>query len=213
MGFFSRSTSMMRYKTKGEVASSFWEAVDSGVKSGSFREIDSPGELIGLGWTSIEDFSEHDFTGASYLYGNYVALSMRVDTVRIPPRILEIQIKKETRKLLKETGQRRLSSNQRKELKEAVKESLKKQVLPSIQVFDFVWDTARSIVYFTSLSIKARERFEDHFKKCFGLSLLPLIAYLRAEDAFKTSMEKSSLEKLKASDFTPNTNKSFTEAI
>lgn len=205
MGFFSRSTSMMRYKTRGDIQNSFWDAVDSGVKSGSFRDIESPGELIGLGWTSIEDFSEYDFHGASYLYGNYVALSLRVDTVRIPPRILEIQIKKETRKLLKETGQRRLSSNQRKELKEAVKESLKKQVLPSIQVFDFVWDTSRSVVYFTSLSIKARERFEDHFKKCFGLSLIPLIAYLKAEETFKTSAEKSSLEQLKASDFTPGT--------
>ncbi len=206
MGFFSRSTSMMRYKTKGEMNVSFWEAVDSGIKSGSFREIDSPGELIGVGWTSIEDFSEYEFTGASYLYGNYVALSLRVDTVRIPPRILEIHLKKETRKLLKETGQRRLSSNQRKELKETVKEVLKKQVLPSIQVFDFVWDTSKSIVYFTSLSIKARERFEDHFKKSFGLSLIPLIPYLKAEEVLASQMDKSKLEKLKASDFTPRQN-------
>ena len=58
MGFFSRSTSMMRYKTKGDIQSSFWDAVDSGVQSGLFRDIESPGELIGLGWTSIEDFSE-----------------------------------------------------------------------------------------------------------------------------------------------------------
>lgn len=206
MGFFSRSTSMMRYKTKGEMIVSFWEAVDSGIKSGSFREIDSPGELIGVGWTSIEDFSEYEFTGASYLYGNYVALSLRVDTVRIPPRILEIHLKKETRKLLKETGQRRLSSNQRKELKETVKEVLKRQVLPSIQVFDFVWDTSKSIVYFTSLSIKARERFEDHFKKSFGLSLIPLIPYLKAEEVLASQMDKSKLEKLKASDFTPRQN-------
>lgn len=206
MGFFSRSTSMMRYKTKGDVSGSFWEAVDSGVKSGSFREIDSPGETIGSGWTSIEDFSEYDFSGASYLYGNYVALSLRVDTVRIPPRILEIQLKKETRKLLKETGQRRLSSNQRKELKETVKETLKKQVLPSIQVFDFVWDTSRSLVYFTSHSIKARERFEDHFKKNFGLSLIPLIAYLKAEEILTNSIDKVELEKMKACDFTPKPN-------
>lgn len=206
MGFFSRSTSMMRYKTKGEMIVSFWEAVDSGIKSGSFREIDSPGELIGVGWTSIEDFSEYEFTGASYLYGNYVALSLRVDTVRIPPRILEIHLKKETRKLLRETGQRRLSSNQRKELKETVKEVLKRQVLPSIQVFDFVWDTSKSIVYFTSLSIKARERFEDHFKKSFGLSLIPLIPYLKAEEVLASQMDKSKLEKLKASDFTPRQN-------
>lgn len=211
MGFFSRSTSMMRYKTKGEVSGSFWEAVDSGVRSGSFSEVDSPGELIGLGWTAIEDFSEYDFSGASYLYGNYVALSLRVDTVRVPPRILEIQVKKETRKLLKETGQRRLSSNQRKELKENVKEALKKQVLPSIQVFDFVWDTSKSIVYFTSHSIKARERFEDHFKKSFGLSLIPLIAYLRAEEILAGSIDKSSLERIKASDFTPRQSKTHSD--
>ncbi|MDD3473741.1 MAG: hypothetical protein PHS86_13250, partial [Syntrophaceae bacterium] len=101
---------------------------------------------------------------------------------------------------------RRLSSNQRKELKETVKEVLKKQVLPSIQVFDFVWDTSKSIVYFTSLSIKARERFEDHFKKSFGLSLIPLIPYLKAEEVLASQMDKSKLEKLKASDFTPRQN-------
>ncbi|MCL5125285.1 MAG: hypothetical protein M1511_12460, partial [Deltaproteobacteria bacterium] len=144
MGFASRSVSVMRYRVKGQIEGPFWDAIHEGVKRGAFRTTDQPGELIGFGWTGIDDFDDYEFHGASYIRTNYVALSFRIDTVRIPPRVLETAIRKERRKLIEETGQRRISTAQLRELKEALKESLKRQVLPSIQVFDFVWDTTRS---------------------------------------------------------------------
>ena len=80
---------------------------------------------------------------------------------------------------------------------------MKKRVFPSIQVFDVMWDTARSLVYFGSLSIKARERMEDHFKKSFGLTLIPLIPYMRAEEILADAAAKTSLEKLTPSSMAP----------
>ena len=198
MGFASRSVSVMRYRVKGNIDGSFWDSIHDGVKRGSFSRTDQPGELIGFGWTSIDDFDNYEFHGASYVRSNYVALSFRIDTVRIPPRILETEVKKERRKLLERTGQKRMSANQMREMKEALKESLKRQVFPSIQVFDFVWDTAASVAYLSALSPRARERVEDHFQKSFGLSLIPLLPYIRSMEMVSTEKDRLSLEQVRS---------------
>jgi DNA recombination-dependent growth factor C len=203
MGFASRSVSIMRYRVRGEMSGSFWDAIEEGVKKGAFKHIESPGDEVGIGWVSIDDFTDFQFRGASYARGNYIALSLRIDSVRVPPRILEIHIKQETRKLLEESGQQRLSSTQRRELKERVKETLKKQVFPSIQIFDLIWDTTKSVVYYGSLSVKARDRVETHFKKYFGLMLVPVLAYIRAEELLEGRLETQILENLKPSIMAP----------
>ena len=196
MGFVSRSVSIIRYRVKGEIEGAFWEAVDDGVRKYAFRAVEGSGEEVGIGWTPIEDFTDTEFRGASYVRGNYVALGLRVDTVRVPPRILEMHVKQEMRKRLAELGRQRLSSSQRRELKEYVKESLKKSTLPSIQVFDLVWETSQAVAYFASLSVKARERVEELFKKSFGLSLIPLVPYIRAEELLAEASAKRLLENL-----------------
>lgn len=203
MGFLSRSVSMMRYRVKGGIEGSFWDSVDEGMRKGAFKQVDSPGDEIGMGWTALEDFTDTDFKGASYVRTNYVAMSLRIDTARVPARILEIHVKIETRKLMEETGRQRLSSAQRRELKERLKEALKHQMFPSIQVHDVIWDTSQGVVYFASHSVKARERLEDHFKKCFGLTLVPLLAYIRAEELLEGNLDKQRLEKLKPSSMIP----------
>ncbi|MFH1116022.1 MAG: recombination-associated protein RdgC [Pseudomonadota bacterium] len=203
MGFASRSVSIMRYRVKGEVEGSFWDVIDEGVKRHAFREIVGPGDEVGMGWVASEDFTDSEFQGASYMFGSYVALSLRVDTARVPSKILEMHLKQETKKLLEESGRQRLSSGQRRELKDNLREALKSRVFPSIQVFDVMWDTSRSVVYFGSLSIKARERVEDHFKKSFGLTLIPLIPYMRAEEILSDAAAKAALEKLSPSSMAP----------
>jgi hypothetical protein len=203
MGFLSRSVSLMRLRVKGEIEGSFWDAVDAGIRKGAFREIDTPGAEVGVGWASIEDFTDYQFASASYLRAHYVALSLRVDTARVPPRILEIEMKKETHRLLEESGQKRLSSAQRRQLKDNLKETLKRRMFPSIQVYDLVWDTSKRVAYFGSLSGKALERVTDHFKKCFGLTLIPIIPYLRAEDLLEEADARAGLENLKPSSMVP----------
>lgn len=203
MGFASRSVSMMRYRVRGETPGSFWDSVDEGIRKGTFREIDAAGDELGMGWVSMEDFTDTQLAGASYVRGNYIALSLRVDSVRVPPRILEIHVKQETKKLLEQSERQRLSSAQRRELKDRVKESLKKQAFPSIQVFDLIWDTSKSVVYFGTHSVKPRERLEAHFKKCFNLTLVPLLAYIRAEEILEGRLDRQILEKLKPCSMAP----------
>ncbi len=203
MGFASRSVSIIRYRVRGEIEGSFWDAVDKGVRTGSFQETDALGDIKASGWVSIDDFTDSEFAGASYRRSNYVGMALRVDSVKVPARILEIHVKLESKKLLESTGQKRLSSSQRRELKDRVRESLKQRVLPSIQVFDLIWDTSRKLVYFGSLGIKVRERVEEHFKRSFGLRLIPLIPYIRAEEILKEKSAIATLDELKPSSFVP----------
>ena len=202
MGFIASSVSIIRYRVRGEIEGSFWDVVDLGITNGAFREIETASDEIGIGWTSIDDFTDTTFR-SSYVRGNYVAVSLRVDSARIPPRVLEIELKKEARKILEQTGAHRLSATQNRDLKDHLKESLKKRVFPSIQVYDLIWDTAKSIAFFGSHSPKARERVEQHFKKCFGLTLVPLIPFIRAEEILAENPEKQRLESLRPAIMAP----------
>ncbi len=203
MGILSRSVSLMRYRVRGEVEGSFWESVHEGVKAGAFKEIETPGDEIGLGWVSVENFTESELSTSSYVHGTYVVLSLRVDGARVPARALEIQMQREVRAVLEQTGQKRLSTRQRRELKDRLKESLKKQVLPNVQVFDLIWDTSKAVLYFGSLSVKSRDKLEAHFKKCFGLTLVPLIPFIRAQEMLPDKAHEKLLEELKPCSLAP----------
>ncbi len=203
MGFLSRTVSFMRYRVKGDVEGAFWESVREGIRKGAFKQVESSGDIIGIGWTSLEDFTADLSERESVIVGNYAAMAFRVDSVRVPPRILELHLKQETQRVLAETGRTRLSSGQRRELKEQVKESLKKRVFPSIQVYDLIWNTTEKAVWFGTLTVKAREMVEDHFKKSFGLSLIPLIPYLRAQELTAEDERSALLDDLTPSIFVP----------
>lgn len=197
MGLASRSVSIFRYRVRGEVEGPFWETVDEGVKGNSFRETQSSGEIVAMGWTSMNDFTDTRFERTPYVVGNYVALSFRIDTVRIAPRILEMHVKAEARNLLEQTGQKRLNAAQSRDLKDSVKERLTRQAFPSIQVYDLMWDTATGTLYLGTHSPRARERVEEYFKKSFGPTLVPLIPYIRAEEVLEGKSDRWMLDDLR----------------
>jgi DNA recombination-dependent growth factor C len=192
---------MLRYRVNGEPEGSFWDSVDQGVKNGAFRPVESDGDIVAMGWVSIDDFDAVEFPGADYHRANYVAISLRVDSVRVPPRIVELEMRRDAKKLLEQSGQKRLGSRQRRDLKDQVTERLRKQMFPNIQTYDMIWDTSERVLYFGSLAVKARERFQDHFKRSFGLSLTPLIPYILAEDTLGEGKGAKALEDLAPSFF------------
>lgn len=203
MGFLARSASFVRYHVKGSVETPFWDAVREGVASGAFRKKELPGDEIGAGWVSLHDFDDSEFAGSSFIYGNYVALSYRLDVVRIPARVLEVYFKNEQKKLIEQSGRSRLSLSQARSLKETIKESLKAQAFPSIQVVDVVWDTTKSFAYVGTLSPRLRERVEDHFKKSFGLTLVPMIPFIKAEQLLGHTELRSALEQIQSESWAP----------
>lgn len=193
MSIISRSVSFVRYRVKGDVDGSFWDSIHEGIQRYRFRSTgDGFNDIIGKGWVSIADFTDTGLEGTSYAFSNYVALSFRVDTVRVPARTLEIRVREASKVALEVTGQKRLTAAQRREIKEDARQVLRKEIVPSIQVYDLVWNTATATAYITTHSTKARELVEDHFKKSFGLTLVPLIPYLRAEE----TLDKEGLGKL-----------------
>ncbi len=203
MGFLARTVSFVRYHVKGAIERSFWDAVREGVANGAFRPKEGPGDEIGCGWVSLQDFDDNEFASGSYIYGTYVGLSYRLDVVRIPARVLEVNFKKEKKRLLEQSGRPRLSSAQTRSLKESLKESLKTQAFPSIQVVDVVWDTGKSLAYVATHSQRLRERIEDHFKKSFGLTLVPMIPFIRAEQLLRSERDKEKLAQLQPESWAP----------
>lgn len=184
MAFISRSMPLTRYRVNGEIVAEFWALVEAGIGDNAFKKIDNPdGDIVGFGWVSQSDFTDTSFPDAMMITASIVRLSLRIDTSRIPSRTLELALKDATETVLTETGQARLSSAQRRELKERVRETLRKKTLPTIQVHDIVWDVPNRVLYLASISRKVMDHVESLFKKSFpGFPLTPLIPYIRAEE-------------------------------
>src|SRR4029453_9575200 len=80
-----------------------------------------------------------------------------------------------------ERGVERLSSPERKEIKEEVAQRLMTRALPVPRLFDCIWNLDTGHVYFTGKVRAAREAFTECFRQTFGVAPVPLIPYLAAE--------------------------------
>ena len=83
MGALSGSASFMRFSVEGDLPASFWDFVADRVAAHSFRDIDDSLDEYSIGWVSVANMFDADFSYASYAAGDYVVLSLRVDERKV----------------------------------------------------------------------------------------------------------------------------------
>jgi len=181
MGLLSRSASFVRYAVEGELPENFWDFAAERIARHSFRDIDDSFEERSVGWVSVLNMFDSEFSYASYAAGDYIVLSMRIDERKVSPKVLNKFCLKEEERIKKERQIPKLSRSQRLEIKENVKLMLLKKALPSPAVYDLCWNLAEGTLLFFSTSQKAQEVLEEFFKDTFGLNIILQVPYLTAE--------------------------------
>jgi len=201
MGLISSSATFTRYQTKDHVPSNYKEQYSKEIRRYAFREIDeNTDDERSTGWVNIMNILDNEFSGEEFFKSGFIALSLRIDTRRIPSHILKHYCRKA--EIEKKTAMSKdfLSKAERQDIRDMVKFQLLKRVIPNSRTFDIIWDIKSSQIFFSSVNEAICTEFLELFKKTFDLNLELLFPYTVAQNAM-TDEEKVLLENITPANF------------
>ena len=198
MGILFNTVSLCQFKVVGDQpGQDLYEWVSGRLAKNSFRSIDNTIDQVSSGWVHLDDSSGNSFNSPrAFWRDHYLAFTLRRDQRRVPSVLFRAYLRKaEGEFLAAHPGLRRVPKQKREELSQAVLAALYAKTLPVPSTYDAVWDTRSGLITFTSLSPKAIELFENHFKNTFdGLRLLMLHPFSRAERVLKQKFRPALLK-------------------
>ena len=166
------------YFARGELPTDFQGKYLTSLTKHRFRDIDVNGDRDdSVGWVVTENPFDTDFDLNKVLFGSYMVMSLRIDKIRIPSNVLKLHLHNAVTAAAKELGQEELSRNQKEELKEMVEQQLRRRALPSISIYDAIWNMDRNMVWVFTGAKSVRDPFETLFTETFGFSLIPRTPY------------------------------------
>lgn len=182
MGALAGTITMTCYYVRGEVPKDFKTAYIEALRRSRFVEINLDLEHEeSMGWVSITDPFDTSFELNDVLWGSYMMMALRHDTIRLPATAFKLHLRKAIGEHLKKTGKEKLSKAEADEVKERLERQLKKKALPNIKTHDVVWNMERGVVWLWSTNKKVNEQFVDFFQETFGLMPLEKSPYAQLE--------------------------------
>ena len=202
MGILSSSVSITRYQVKGHLKAPILETVANGLKKNTVSEIDEDVSEKAVGWTSFHSPFHPDFSGSSFVYGNYFVFSLRIDKKSISPKLIKKHFTMESAKHLASSGRQFLSRNEKKVLKDHVFHRLSLRIPATPSIYDVIWNYEESCLWFFSNLKAANEELETLFSRSFQITLIRLFPYTAANLTMALSeSEKDQLSSLSPSGF------------
>jgi hypothetical protein len=182
MGIYSKSLSCTRYFVRGETPPDFLTWVDERLQSYLFRDIDDTSDEKAWGWVELDNLLQTSFDGGPAHKGEYLAFSLRVDTRKVPAAIFRKHFLLAEQTVRASQKSRRLSRQQKLELKRTVMADLLRRQMPQPALFDIVWHPSQQRLWLFATSPKIREIFETLFRETFEMDIYLLFPYTLAQD-------------------------------
>ncbi len=179
MGLLKGTWTFSRYGVLGKLPEQFHNTVDEGLKKYAFANQADRQREKSLGWTSLENILDTDFTYAQYKLADYLIFSLRIDRRSVPLSLLKLKALEAEKKYLAETGKKRLYRQEQEEIKEKIRLGLMEKALPIPAFYEICWSPSRNMVFFGSHSDKIIEDFQKLFKETFHVSLHPFLPWER----------------------------------
>jgi DNA recombination-dependent growth factor C len=183
MGLLSSSTSISRFRIKGEVPPDYKERYPLQIRRYSFRYLDEGSiDERSVGWVSMQDVWDNKFKAEEFFKDSLIALSLRVDVRKPPPSALKYYCQQAEADEKARLNKKFLSKTERKQIRERVYLQLLKRAIPRTSAYDMIWNLKTGRVLFSSLNNNLCGEFAELFKKTFGISLIPLFPYTIAQN-------------------------------
>lgn len=181
MGFVKGSASFVRFSIEGELPLSPLDFIAERVSSFSFQDIDETFDEYSVGWVSVLNMFDAKFQYASYICGDYVTLSLRIDERKVSPAILKKVVQKEEERVKKERQIPKIGRSLKIEIRERIHTELLRKAVPLPSIYDVCWNLSDATLLFFTTNKKAHAVLEDYFKESFGLLIRQQIPYTTAE--------------------------------
>lgn len=177
MGVVASNIAITTYRVANEPEEGIIERVYEGLVRHTIVDIDGESLDKSIGWTSIDQPLDPDFSGSSFLVGSLFVFALRIDKKVISPKVIARQIQKETARKLRETGREFLGKGEKKALRDAVIADLNRRIPATPKTTDVVWNYEERLVFFFSNQKTANEEFETLFTKSFDMNLMRIFPY------------------------------------
>ncbi len=194
MGALAGTITMTCYYVRGEIPKDFKTSYLDALRRNRFVDINLDLEHEeSMGWVTIADPFNSEFELNDVLWGSYLMVALRHDTIRLPATAFKLHLRKAIAEHLKKSGKEKLSKAESDEVRERLERQLKKKALPNIKTYDVVWNMDRGVVWLWSTNKKVNEQFLDFFQETFGLMPYEKSPYAQLE---QLGMEEEALERL-----------------
>lgn len=181
MGFLKGTASFVRFSVVGELPENALDFIADRVISFSFQDIDESYDEYSIGWVSINNMFDSQFQYASYVAGDYITLTLRIDERKVSPAILKKIVQKEEERVRLEKQVPKLSRSVKVQIKERIQTELMRKAIPIPSIFELCWSLSDGTMLFFSTNKKIHAILEDFFKESFGLLIRQQIPYTTAE--------------------------------
>lgn len=182
MGLLKGSASFVRFTVLGELPENPLDFLSDRVVSFCFRDIDDTYDEYSIGWVSILNMFDSEFEYASYVAGDYITLTLRVDERKVSPAILKKMVQKEEERVRIERQLPKLGRAVKVEIKERIRVDLMRKAIPVPSTFELCWSLADSTILLFTTNKKIHAILEDYFKESFGLLIRQQIPFTTAEN-------------------------------
>ncbi|MDX2439578.1 MAG: exonuclease [Desulfobacterales bacterium] len=181
MSISSSKVSITQYNVQGKLNSQIIDTIADGLTKHTIADIDQQVLERAVGWTSFDKPFQPEFSGSSFVYGNYFVFSLRIDKKNIAAKILKKLYTIEAARRMSESGRDYLSKTEKKLVKDHVQNALCLRIPATPNIYDVVWNFEESSLWFFSNLKAANEELETLFSKSFRLSLLRIFPYTAAD--------------------------------
>jgi recombination associated protein RdgC len=173
MGLLKGPLTFSRFTVAGALPTDFGDMVQRQIRRYAFQDLAAEGQEKILGWTGIANVLDTDFQNATYVWGDYLLFSLRIDRRSVPPSLLKIRALEAEQQHLRETGRRKIDKTAREQIRESLRQDLLRRLPPTPSFHEVCWSVSSGRLLFTSLAEKVMQDFQDLFKASFDLVPLP----------------------------------------
>ncbi len=202
MSLTSSTVSITRYRVQGKIDPQIINTVTEGLAKNTISDIDQHASDKAVGWTSFDKPFQPDFSGSSFVYGNYFVFSLRIDKKNIAAKVLKKHYTIEAARRMSASGRDYLSKTEKKLVKDHVQNALCLRIPATPNIYDVVWNYEETSLWFFSNLKAANEELETLFSKSFRLSLIRIFPYTAADIASNlTDSQRDELQKITPTQF------------
>jgi len=174
LGALSGGTTVKRLVADGPPVDGFRTRYVEALEAYAFRPLTVESEEDrATGWATVAHPLDTRFDADKVLFNEYLCVTYRVDTVRVPSSTLKLYQREAELQWLAENHRESMPRNQRKILFEEVRRELRGKTLPTIKAIDLVWNTVSGQVWVWTQNGKLIEEIDELFQKTFDRGLLP----------------------------------------
>jgi hypothetical protein len=204
MGAFKGGLTVKRFRVDGDPPDGFKDAYVKAMTVHAFTPLAPEDEEDRkAGWVVCGRLLDTVFDVEKVFWNEYVVMTYRVDSLRIPSAVMAAHVleREEAEVAARGQGGAGLSRDERDGIKQDVRRTLRKRMLPAMKGIDVVWNLDTGTLFVWTHNVTLLEDIEDLFLRTFRKVLLPEDPFSMAERSGWADADGDPLRHVEPADF------------